>query len=157
MPVRLGLIAILLLLAVASAPAKRKHCMLRVHAEANPADTEVFSTAIKAQLSGKDVSIEKVARLTEEDVVAFLPYSLGNGQFGVLLQLDEHGRVSLDALSVERRGGFLFVFINGRAITELQIDKRVQDGRLYIPSGLTSADIVLMQRDWKVIGAKRRR
>jgi hypothetical protein len=75
----------------------------------------------------------------------------------VLLQLDEHGRVSLDALSVERRGGFLFVFINGRAITELQIDKRVQDGRLYIPSGLTAADIALMQRDWKMIGQGKRK
>jgi hypothetical protein len=57
-------------------------------------------------------------------------------------------------LSVERRGEFLFVFVNGRAITELQIDKRVSDGQLYIPSGLTSADIALMKRDWKLIGKR---
>jgi hypothetical protein len=149
--------AILLLLTVTVAPlaAKKRHCMLRIHAEANPADTSTFSTSVKAQLSGKQVAIERTARLTEQDVQGFYPYSLGNGQFGVLLQLDEHGKIALDALSVERRGGFLFVFINGRAITELQIDKRVTDGQVYIPSGLASADIELMKKDWHLIGRKR--
>jgi hypothetical protein len=148
---------ILLLFLIASAGlAKRQPVMFRVHAEANPADTDVFSKSVKAQLSGKDVSIERVARINENDVQAFLPYSLGNGQFGALFQLDEHGRISLDALSVERRGTFLFVFINGRAITELQIDKRVTDGQIYIPSGLTAADIQLMKKQWHLIGKRRR-
>jgi len=150
--------AILLLLFCLALPAsgKNRHCMLRVHAEANAQDTSVFSTSVRAQLSGKEVAIEKSARITESDVTAFYPYPLGNGNFGVLLQLDEHGRVALDALSIERRGGFLFVFINGRAITELQIDKRVSDGQLYIASGLTSADIELMKKDWQLIGKRKR-
>lgn len=153
---RFWAVVILMVLPLSAAPAKKRHCMLRVHTEANPNDTAVFSTSVKAQLSGKEVSIEKTARITEDDVQAFYPYPLGNGQFGVLLQLDEHGRVALDVLSVERRGSFLFVFINGRAVTELQIDKRVTDGQLYIPSGLTSADIELMKKDWRLIGKKRR-
>ncbi|MEY2439846.1 MAG: hypothetical protein QOI34_1231 [Verrucomicrobiota bacterium] len=152
---RLG--ATLLLLCVASAAfGKSRHCMLRVHAEANPQDTAVFSTSVRAQLSGKTVAIEKVARLTEQDVIAFYPYPVAKGQYGALFQLDEHGRLALDALSVERRGGFLFVFINGRAITELQIDKRVSDGRLYIPTGLTSSDVDLMKKDWRLIGQRKR-
>ena len=122
--------------------------MLRIHAQANAQDTDTFSTAIRAKLSGKEVAIEKIPRISENDVVGFLSYSLGNGNYGALFQLDEHGRLSLDALSVERRGGFLFVFVNGRAITELQIDKRVTDGQIYIPSGLTAADIELMKKDW---------
>ena len=154
---RLWASLLLLLLAAEPSFAKNRHCMLRVHAQANPADTEVFSTSVRAKLSGKEVAIEKVARITENDVQGYYPYLLGNGQFGVLFQLDEHGRVALDALSVERRGGFLFVFINGRAITELQIDKRVTDGQLYIPSGLTAADIQLMKRDFKLMGQKKRR
>ena len=71
-------------------------------------------------------------------------------------QLDEHGRVVLDTLSVERRGSLLFVFINGRPITELEIDKRVSDGKIYIPSGLTSADIELMKKDWRMIGQRKK-
>jgi hypothetical protein len=147
---------VLLFLAVSLSFGKSRHCMLRVHAQANPADTEVFSSSVRAKVSGKEVAIERVARITENEVQGFYPYPLGNGQFGVLFQFDEHGRVSLDELSVEQRGRFLFVFINGRPITELQIDKRVTDGQLYIPFGLTAADIQLMKKDFKLIGKKRR-
>ena len=153
--IRLG--ALLALVAIASLAAKQRHCMLRVHTEANPQDTAIFSTSVRAQFSGKPIAIEKMPRISEQDVEAFLPYPVGKNNYGVLFQLDEHGRLALDALSVERRSGVLFVFINGRPITELQIDKRVTDGQLYIASGITAADIELMKKDWHLIGERKRR
>jgi hypothetical protein len=126
--------------------------MFRAHAEANPRDSVVFASAVRAQFSGKNVAIEKIPRISEHDVLAFHPYSLGNGNYGALFQLDEHGRLALDALSVERRGSLLFIFIDGRPITELQIDKRVSDGKIYVASGLTAADIELMKKDWRLLG-----
>ncbi|MBX6325645.1 MAG: hypothetical protein IRY93_06380 [Chthoniobacterales bacterium] len=143
-----------LILAAIAANAKRRHCTFRAHAQANPQDTAVFAAAVRAQVSGKDVAIERIPRLSENDVRAFYPYPSANGTFGALLQLDEHGRVALDALSIERKGGLLFVFVNGRPITELQIDKRVSDGQIYIPYGLTVADIELMKKDWPLIGQR---
>ena len=131
------------------------HCIATVHAEANAQDTEVFSTSIKAKLSGKEVSIQKVASITENDVIAFTAYKADDGTFGALLLLDDHGRISLDTLSVEHRGGYLFIFVNGRAITELQIDKRVSDGKIYIASGLTAADLQSMKKDWRVAVPKK--
>ena len=136
--------------------AKKQHCMFRAHAQANPQDTAAFATSIHAQLSGKDVAIEKIPRISEQDVMAFYPYAAANGTYGVLFQLDEHGRIALDSLSIERRGSLLFVFINGRHITELAIDRRVSDGKIYIASGLTAADIDLMKKDWRLIGQKKR-
>jgi hypothetical protein len=130
--------------------------MFRVHAEANANDTAAFATSVRAQFSGKDVAIEKVPRLTERDVVAFYPYATTNGIYGALLQLNEHGRLVLETLSIERRGNLLFVFVNARPITELQIDKRVSDGQIYIASGLTKADIDLMKKDWRLIGQRKR-
>jgi len=50
----------------------------------------------------------------------------------------------------------LFTLINGRSITELQIDRRVSDGRIYIASGLTKADIELMKKNWRLIGQRKR-
>jgi hypothetical protein len=146
---------IVALLAI-SATGKDRHCIFRVHAEANPNDTATFSTSIRASFSGKQVAIERMPRLSERDVVAFYPYSAGDGNYGALFQLDEHGRLALDALSIERRGSLLFVLINGRLITELQIDRRVSDGRIYIASGLTQADIDLMKKDWRLIGQQKR-
>jgi hypothetical protein len=110
----------------------------------------------RATSSGKGIAIEKLPWITEHDVMAFSPYPAQDGTFGALFQLDEHGKVVLDTLSVEHRGGFLFVFINGRMITELQIDKRVSDGKIYIPSGLTAADIELMKKQWRSSGQRKR-
>ena len=148
--------AFCLVFAAAGSVAKQRHCTFRVHAQANPRDTEVFATSVRAQVSGKTVAIEKTPWISERDVIAFSPYPAANGTYGALFQLDEHGRVVLDTLSVERRGSLLFVFINGRPITELEIDKRVSDGKIYIPSGLTSADIEVMKKDWHMIGQRKR-
>ena len=142
--------------ALVDAAAKERHCTFRVHAQANPQDTDVFSIPAHATASGKDVAIEKLPWITEHDVMAFSPYPAKDGTFGALFQLDEHGGVVLDTLSVERRGRFLFVFINGRMITDLQIDKRVSNGRIYVPSGLTAADIELMKKQWRLPGQPER-
>ena len=147
---------IVALLAI-SATGKDRHVSFRIHAEANPNDTATFSSSVRALFSGKQVAIERMPRLSERDVVAFYPMSAGDRNYGALFQLDEHGRLALDALSIEKRGGLLFVLINGRPITELQIDRRVSDGRIYIASGLTKADIDLMKKDWRLIGEKKKR
>src|SRR5437773_7158811 len=143
--------AFCLVFAAIDGMAKQRHCTFRLHAQANPRDTEVFATSVRAQVSGKNVAIEKMPWISERDVIAFSPYRAANGTYGALLQLDEHGRVVLDTLSVERRGSLLFVFINGRPITELEIDKRVSDGKIYVPSGLTWADSWLAKKDCRMI------
>jgi hypothetical protein len=142
--------------ALIDAPAKQRHCTFRVHAQANAQDTDVFSIPARATSSGKDVAIEKLSWITEHDVMAFSPYPARDGTFGALFQLDDHGRVVLDTLSIEHRGSFLFVFINGRMITELQIDKRVSDGKIYVPSGLSVADLELMKKQWPSPGKRKR-
>jgi hypothetical protein len=151
-----GVLALCLTVGVTVAIAKQRHCTFRIHAQANPQDTDVFSMSTRARSSGKDIAIQKLPWITERDVAAFAPYQAQDGTYGALFQLDDHGSVVLDTLSVERRGGFLFVFINGRLITDLQIDKRVSDGKIYIPSGLTAADIEIMKKDWRVIGQRKR-
>ena len=145
-----------LALAPIDASAKQRHCTFRVHAQANPHDSDVFSIPGRTTSSGKDIAIEKLPWITERDIAAFSPYPAPDGTFGALFQLDEHGRVVLDTLSVEHRGRFLFVFINGRMITNLQIDKRVSDGKIYIPSGITASDVELMKKQWRLLGERKR-
>lgn len=150
-------IAFALLVPLAIAGAKDRHCMVRLHMEANVHDTAAFATSVHAKFSGRDVAIEQVARISERDVTAFYPYHAAGGTYGALLQLDDHGRMTLEALSIERRGNLFFVFVNGRSITELEIDKRISDGKIYIPSGLSEADIALMKKDWRLMGEHKRR
>jgi hypothetical protein len=133
-----------------------QHCVFRVHAEANANDGSVFAQPVRS-ISGRDVFIQKTAWLSERDVKAFYPYRAADGSYGALLQLDDHGRTVLETLSTEGRGSFLFVIVNGRPVTELQVDRRVTDGKIYLASGLTSADITLMTKDWKLIGGRKKR
>jgi hypothetical protein len=135
----------------------QRHCVFRVHVEANLRDTVAFATSVHAQFLGRDIAIERAARISEAEVTAFYPYRAADGTQGVLLQLDEHGRITLESLSIERRGQLLFVFVNGRPVAELEIDKRISDGRIYIASGLTAVDIELMKKDWRLIGKKKKR
>jgi len=153
-----GLFASIFAMLVALTPvvAKDRHCLFRLHVEANPRDTRVFAASVPAKFSGKDIAIERTPRISEQDVVAFYPYAAADKSYGALIQLDDHGRIVLDSLSIERRGGLVFVFINGRPITELQIDQRVSDGKIYVASGLTAADIALMKKDWRLIGRRKK-
>ena len=136
---------------------KDQPCVFRVHAEPNPNDTASFAASVPALFSGKRVAIERVPRLSERDVLVFYPYSSKDGNYGALFQLDEHGRITLDALSAEQRGRLLFVLVNGRPVVQLCVDQRVSDGRIYIASGLTKADIDSFKNCWRLIGAKKKR
>jgi len=141
-----------------SVPAGTRHCIFRVHLEANARDGEVFAQPIRS-ITGRTVFIEKIPWLSERDVQRFYPYRAadGSGSYGALLELDDHGRTVLDGLSVEHRGSYLYVFINGRPLTEFQVDRRVSDGKIYLASGLTEADIKSMARDWKLIGGRKKK
>lgn len=148
---RNGFAAALFLLGALSAAAAPR-CTFRVHVAANVNDGSAFAQPFHSS-TGKDIYIERMAWLSENDVKAFYPYRSADGvSYGALLQLDDHGRTILDTLSVERRGKTLFVFVNGRPLTELLVDKRVADGKIYLPSGLSEADIKSMAKAWKVLG-----
>lgn len=151
-----NLLAAALFFGLALSAAAAPHCTFRVHVAANANDGGVFAQPMRS-LSGKSVYIERTPWLSESDVKAFYPYKSSDGtSYGALLQLDDHGRTILDTLSVERRGSTLFIFVNGRPLTELLVDKRVSDGKIYLPSGLTEADIKSMGKDWKILGRKKK-
>ena len=152
----LALAALVALLVPALGEAKKPRCTLRAHVEANANDGEVFSSQLRSPATGKNIVIEKTPTISEFDVIAFRPYPTADGNYGVMFLLNDHGRLALDTLSVERRGTFLYVFVNGRPAAELQIDRRVSDGKLYVASGLTAADLELMKKDWPLIGARKK-
>ena len=153
---RLLAAALLITLCNTNLVAKQPRCTFRLHCEANARDGDVFSTHLVSKFNGRPVVIEKTATITESDVAAFYPVQANDGTFGALFQLDDHGRLALDTLSIEHRASDLFVFINGRPITELQIDRRISDGKVYVPSGLTNADIAVMRKQWRMIGQRKK-
>ena len=154
---RLLACAFVSLFAVAAAFAGHPKVTLRAHLEGNEHDGEVFSTQLRSPSTNKKITIQKIPAISEYDVTAFRAFPADGGTFGVLFQLNDHGRIVLDTLSVERRGTFLYVFLNGRPAAELQIDRRITDGQLYLASGVTAADVEMMKKEWPIIGAVKKR
>jgi hypothetical protein len=153
---RIATWTLLALLLPAASEARKPRCTLRVHLEGNARDTDVFSSQIVSPATGKKVVIQKAPAISERDVVAFAPYQAADGSLAVLFELDDHGKLALDTLSVERRGTYLYIFVNGRPMAELLIDRRVSDGKLYIASGLTEQDMALMKKEWRRIGQRKK-
>src|SRR5437667_3412286 len=85
--------AICLAFALADGIAKQRHCTFRVHAQANPRDTEAFATSVRAQISGKEVAIEKMPWISEHEVIGFTHYPAQNGTYATRIQFADHGRV----------------------------------------------------------------
>ena len=108
------LLAGLLVLFCVETSAAKTHVTFRVHAQANEQDGEPFSMQVPSQSLRRSVTIEKMASISEREVQAFYPYRSATGSLGALVQLDDHGRLWLDTLSIEHRGSLLFIFVNGR-------------------------------------------
>src|SRR5438132_12769961 len=100
--------SLILALFAVSVAGKEQHSIFRVHAEANPNDTPVFSSSVRAIFSGKQVAIERMPRLSERDVVAFYPYSAGDANSGPLFDLYAHSRLTPDGPRIARSASLLF-------------------------------------------------
>jgi hypothetical protein len=124
---------------------------IRFHVEVTRSDP-TFATEITAGDPPRKIIVEKLASLSERDINSFYPYKAADGTFSAAIQLDEHGRVTLETLSEESRGKALVAAVNGRPIAVLTIDKPVTDGIIFIPRGLTEADIRQMGESYDIMG-----
>ncbi|MFL6589810.1 MAG: hypothetical protein ACJ8M4_06520 [Chthoniobacterales bacterium] len=143
---KVALLAVLIAVAIFPVAGAKQFSSFRAHVEANASNGPVFSDQLN--LFGRTVTLEKIPSLSEQDVTRFQSYRAKDGSYGVLFELNPHGQLALDTVSVEHRGRSLFIFVNSRPITELQIDRRITDGKIYIPAGLTANDIMLLNQDW---------
>ena len=111
-----------------------------------------FTAKIKVGTPPREIVIEKIPSISERDVASFYPYRAADGTYSAVLQLDGHGTATLEALSAQHLGQTLVASVSGRLTATLQIDKPISDGIIFIPYGLTVADIRLMGASFSLIG-----
>ena len=137
------------------AAAHKPKLTLRFHVEANANSGSAFAIDVPLPGSSKALTISKVADISESDVAAIFPFLAEDGTMGCALKLDSHGQITLSSISQEYRGTLLLGFVNGRAVTAMWIDRKVTDGVLTIPRGLTPAEIVLMKKTFPTLGERK--
>jgi hypothetical protein len=148
------LLLILLSLSCLGMGKKKPEFNIRFYTQTAQADTDSFSVPVTL-LNGKKVYIDQIASVSERDIVAVYPFPVADGSGGCALKLDDHGTMSLDSLSVAKKGTILIGTINGRQVADIMIDQRVTDGIVTIPSGLTTEEMKQILHKYPILGGKK--
>lgn len=145
------LAAVLSLAAVGFAGAHREDPKIFVRFHVQTAELDgTFSTPVQLTNPHKTIYVEKVPSISERDIVSFSPYKAADGTYGAAFQLDRHGQLTLQTLTLEKHGAILLATVNGRPVTPLAIDRPVSDGIIYLPFGLSLADIKALGESFKL-------
>lgn len=140
-------------LALTAGAKKQKAVSLRVHPEGGTEGGQ-FSKPIELINQKKVVNMATMPLLNEADIISAyaFPDPNGSGTYGAYFKLEPHGAKLLEQQTLSQRGTYLLVFFNGRHVTDLMIDRPVQDGLFAIPAGLTPMEADLLKYDFPVIG-----
>jgi hypothetical protein len=124
---------------------------IRIHALGTEAEAPTF--AIPAVLlNGTPVFLQRMPLLSQREVKAVYPFVAADGSHGTYLKVDNHGSRLLHQHTMSRRGEMLVVLINGRQVSNLLVDRPIDDGIVSIPRGLSADDIALLTSVFPVIG-----
>jgi hypothetical protein len=129
---------------------------VRFHAEANARDGAPFSSPVKLGNPPRDGFLEKLPIIHERQIKAIYPFRAPDGSWGCAFRLDDEGRINLETVSTQRRGtilaGFLRTNKGEHRLPDMLIDRTVSDGVISVGTGLTDLEIVILSKQFKVLG-----
>jgi len=144
------------LLAVAACTAlgmaKKPEISVRFFEESSAHDTDHFSRIIEFHHPPHKGYVSSIPSIDETMIKAVYPVEAGNGTWGCTFFLNARGQTALDVVSTSRKGSTLVAFIATKGgvhqAAELLIDKRITDGIISIPEGLTELEIDAITKSW---------
>lgn len=143
---------------VQPAPAfsRKSACAVRFHVEVdgNASASNPFARTVRLLNPPRQIWVESSAGLSERQIEAVYTFPTADGSWGALFRLDTSGRKILSQLSSANRGRSFVVFIGNHKTArqlpdDLLIDEMVLDGMLPIPKGLSYAEAVLLQKNFR--------
>lgn len=147
-PLLLGLCAAALL---CTGGAKKPAVELRIHGEGIAAEAPTFAFPATL-LNGRETFLSRMPLITQREIRSVFPFAAADGSQGIYLKLDNHGSSLLQQHTMERSGRLLAVFINGRQVSNLVVDRPVTDGIVSIPRGLDASEVELLTTAFPVMG-----
>ncbi len=131
--------------------AKKPVVELRIHGEGLAAEAPTFSFPATL-LNGRETFLSRMPLITQREIHSVFPFAAADGSQGVYLKLDNHGSGLLKQHTMERSGRLLAVFFNGRQVSNLVVDRPVNDGIVSIPRGLENTEVELLTSAYPVMG-----
>lgn len=133
------------------AGAKRPVLDIRIHAEGLASEAPTFAIPAKL-LDGRPVYLQRLPLITQSEIDAIYPFAAADGTQGVYLKLSMHGARLLQQFTMSQHGKLLIVMLNGRMVSNLLVDRPIDDGIVCIPRSLTQEDITLLSSAFPVLG-----
>jgi len=131
--------------------AKKPTVDLRIHGEGIAAEAPTFAFPATL-LNGRETFLSRMPLITQREIHSVYPFPAADGSQGVYLKLDNHGSGLLKQHTMERSGRMLAVYLNGRQVSNLVVDRPVHDGIVSIPRGLNDTEVELLTMAYPVIG-----
>ncbi len=131
--------------------AKRPSLDLRIHGTGTAAEAPTFAFP-STLMNGTPVFLQRLPLLTQREVSAVYPFAATDGTQGIYLKLGAHGSRLLQQHTMSRPGTILVVLLNGRQVSNLLVDRPVDDGIVCVPRGLTPEEAELLSISFPVIG-----
>ena len=135
------------------AMSKKPAVSVRFYAETNPRDGEAFSKPITLHNPERETYIEKIPSISEQSIKAMYPFQVLDGSWGACFKLDNKGRIDLEVLSTSRRGSSMVIFVvtpkGIHQVVDVLIDRKVRDGVITIPKGLTELEIAELTKVYR--------
>jgi len=125
---------------------------IRLFCEGSEKEGESFVSPLELTNPKKRVFLRKVPIVTEKDIVSFYPFPGRDGMIAAYFRLEPHGADKLEQFTTEDRGKLAVVMVNGRVVAALRVEKRVADGILYVPGGISPDEVMQLQSKYPVIG-----
>lgn len=146
------LLPVLALCFVAAAK-KETAVTVRFYPEAIAGGVNTYPDPVWLQEPVRKIYRSKIAAISEQDVDSIYLYQVSDGSIGCVFILNDRGRAALDTLSVEKRGSTITAVVNNRMIINMLIDKRISDGIIVIPHGMTIQEGLMLKNTFKVLKA----
>ena len=134
---------------------KKLPLSVRFYIQTSPNDSDSFSTAVTL-LNGQQTTVDDIAAISERDIVSILPFAAADGSGGCGFFLDDHGTIALDSLSSAKRGTLLIATIDGVQLADILIDRRITDGFVQIPAGITTDQMKELLKKFPVSGGRKK-
>jgi hypothetical protein len=137
-----------------SAFSRKTSCTVRFHLEVDASASDPFSRPVKLLNPPRQIFVESSAALSERQVEAVYTFPAADGSWGALFQLDVSGRKILSQISSSNRGRCFVVFVGNQKLArqlpgDILIDGVILDGLFPIPQGLSYAEALLIQKNFK--------
>lgn len=129
--------------------ARKSAVTVRCYTESSASELPDFTRTVKLAYLGRTTKIGKMASISESHIDDVRTFKAKDGSMGAYFKLSDIGRFALETASSQYLGRALVIYVNNRQVIDLVIDKKIDDGVLVIPFGLTENEALLLEKNFE--------